>query len=397
MSACHLPERGPFDFGAPYGTTGIRLTNVDDGPVLPTGYAYWAAINAHTGQPALRAFVGTDRARGGQGPSLYTVDTSTLAVTPLGPLFPPDHALSWATGEGWYWSATDASILYVSDDEHLYRLNVDTHALTTVVDLTPFRWMGRYALRQWHTSHDGRVHSATVKAVVDDGAWPNIGTLVYREADCHPWAGAWVPKHGDLDESQIDPSGAWVLVKEDLDGLDSEDNRMIRVADGIERTLMDRDGAAGHSDCGYGYMVAADNWHPAPAAWRLWMFDDALDPQGRLVYSSPWETQVQHVSHCNARPGSPDEQWVLGSGAARSGSAAGNELIVIPLDGSMQGRAIAPTLVDLDAPGGGTDDYNKLPRCNLDPTGEFALWTSNHGSDRLDAFLVKVPAPERSP
>jgi hypothetical protein len=353
----------------------------------PTGMAYWQAINAHADRAVLYAFVGIDRARGGAGPSWYAVDKTTLAVTPQGALFAPEHPLSWSTAEGWYWSAINPHVLYCADDEHLYRYHVGTGALTTVVDLTPFRWMGRYALRQWHTSHDGQTHSATVLSVVDDGPWPKIGTLVYREAECHPWAGAWYPKAGvgDLDESQIDQSGDWLLIKQDLDGQDGEDNRIIRLDAAVpEWTLMDRDGAAGHSDNGWGYMVAADNWHSAPAAWRLWMFD-ALVPSGRLVDTRPWERQVKHVSHCNAVPGTPETQWVLGSTDA--------ELVRIPLDGSLDCPAICPTLVDLNASGGGYggDPYNKLPKANLDPYGTFALWTSNHGSDRLDAFLVQIP------
>ena len=34
----------------------------------------------------------------------------------------------------------------------------------------------------------------------------------------------------------------------------------------------------------------------------------------------------------------------------------------------------------------------KLPKGNLDVTGRYFLWTTNLGGDRLDAFLVKVPA-----
>ena len=81
---------------------------------------------------------------------------------------------------------------------------------------------------------------------------------------------------------------------------------------------------------------------------------------------------------------------MLGSGATGSGRRA-NALVVVPLDGSIR-AAVAPTLVDLDARGGGSDDYSKLPKANVDPAGAYALWTSNHGSDRLDAFLVKIPA-----
>jgi hypothetical protein len=382
-----LPERGPFTFPAPYNTTGVRLTNGSDmggqDALIPTGYAYWNCINAHAGRPVLHVML----AIRGQGPCLYQVDKATLTVHPLGPIFAPAHSLASATGEGWYWSLTDPDILYASDLEHLYRYHVSTTELETVIDVREIPSRTEEILWQWHTAADDRTHSATVKAG-ESGDWKPIGTIVFREGS--PWA--WYPRLGDLDESQISKSGAWLLIKEQLDAQGGEDNRIIRVADNHERRILDPEGAAGHSDNGYNYMVAADNYHDQPAAWRVWAFDESMGPQGRLVDTRPWEVQIQHVSHCNARPeGGPDGQWVLGSGAARSGSAAGNELVLIPLDGSLRSRAIAPTMVNLDSPGGGTDDYSKLPRANLDPHGEYALWTSNHGSDRLDAFLVKIP------
>ena len=51
---------------------------------------------------------------------------------------------------------------------------------------------------------------------------------------------------------------------------------------------------------------------------------------------------------------------------------------------------VAPVMTNLDAAGGG-DDYSKLPKGNLDRTGQYFIWTSNAGGNRLDAFIVKVP------
>src|SRR5439155_1581860 len=36
--------------------------------------------------------------------------------------------------------------------------------------------------------------------------------------------------------------------------------------------------------------------------------------------------------------------------------------------------------------------YVKDPKGNLDVTGQYFIWTSNVGSNRLDAFIVKVPS-----
>ena len=47
-------------------------------------------------------------------------------------------------------------------------------------------------------------------------------------------------------------------------------------------------------------MIAADNWQPE-ATWRVWRFGE--ERQGDIVLQTPWDEQVIHVSHCNARPG----------------------------------------------------------------------------------------------
>jgi hypothetical protein len=295
-------------------------------------------------------------------------------------------------GHGEGWSATDPRLLYVSDLEHLWRLNVITREMEVVIDLTPpaLKALG-CVLWQFHTSHNGQRHSATVKRIADD--YRPIGCLVVREAGgAQPWS--WYPARGAYDEAQVDQSGEWLLLKENVDGQDGEDNRIIRLADGHERVLLDRDGAAGHSDNGFGYMVAADNWNDKPNALRLWMLDGS-EPQGRVVYYSPtWEIELNHMSHGHARPAPPDGQWVVGSGATRAVGPRANEIVAFPLDGSLQVLVLAPTLVDLDAPGGG-DDYGKFPKANVDAAGEYVLWTSNHGSDRLDGPSSASRAPRR--
>src|SRR5215831_1427490 len=98
-----VPDRGVFQMPAPWLTTAIRVTNGDDmggaDALWYTGYSYWQALNAHTRDEVMLVFLSTDRQRGGQGPSLWSIDKRTNQVTPLGPVFLPEHPLSWATGE----------------------------------------------------------------------------------------------------------------------------------------------------------------------------------------------------------------------------------------------------------------------------------------------------------
>ena len=56
-------------------------------------------------------------------------------------------------------------------------------------------------------------------------------------------------------------------------------------------------------------------------------------------------------------------------------------------------------MTDLDAAGGrdtNGDDYEQTPKGNLDVTGRYFLWTTNLGGNRLDAFLVQIPAERLS-
>src|SRR5262245_37308700 len=113
-----LPERGAFTFPAPYNTTAIRLTNPgdcdDSDCVNSVGYSYWRNINNHVGSDTMLIFLTLDRNRGGGGPNLFSYNKNTDVVTNLGPLFDGASRFSWATGEGWYFSATQPTMLYVN-------------------------------------------------------------------------------------------------------------------------------------------------------------------------------------------------------------------------------------------------------------------------------------------
>jgi hypothetical protein len=163
---------------------------------------------------------------------------------------------------------------------------------------------------------------------------------------------------------------------------------------GAQTVLLDQNGAAGHSDNGYGYMVYADNWNNLPNAIRVFQFGtDQL--QAPLVYNNiDWSVAAPaHVSHSNAKPGTPiAQQYACGSGANRINSNRANEILCFRLDTSLDVLVVAPVMTDLDASGGGSDAYSKLPKGNLDPTGQYFIWTTNMGGSRQDAFVVKVPS-----
>jgi len=384
-----LPQRGRFNFPAPYHTEGVRLTNGGDcgnqDCVNYLGYSYWRNINNHVGEESMLILVTMDRHRGGAGPSLIAYNKITDEVLNLGPVLDDSHPLSWATGEGWYFSAIDPYTVYMNSDSRLLRYDVVTEQSETVFDLNSLLGSGYY-IWQVHSSANDKVHSGTVR---DSSNYAMLGCIVYlEETGQHKY----YLSQGNFDECQIDKSGEWLLIKEDLDGKDGEDNRIINVVTGHERILLDRDGAAGHSDMGFGYMIAADNFANDANTQKVWDFTaDVLD--GIKVYhNADWNVSAPaHVSHSNAIPGvAAANQFACGSSVNRANSAHANEVICFRLGASDEALVVAPVMTNLNAAGGG-DDYAKSPKGNLDVTGQYFIWTSNMGGSRLDAFLVKVP------
>lgn len=396
-SASFIPVRGPFTFPSPYNTEAVRLTtDADCGGrdcVKGVGYSYWANINNHIGSDTMLIFLGLDRRYGGAGPSLFSVNKVSGETRNLGPLFPASSPYSWSSGEGWYFSHTRPYTLYMNFGSRLMRYDVRTGALETVFDISTTFGSGRYVW-QVHTSDDDRVHSATVR--VTDTYEP-LGCVAYRE-DSAQWY--FAARVGEYDECQVDKSGRWLVIKENVDGRNREDNRVIDLETGGERVLLDENGAGGHLDLGYGYMVAFDNFHLRPGAVRTWRFDMDLQGgqpapvsgQGTLNYHLTDWIAGGHIAHGNAEPEiDPERQTACTSNASRHNLARVNEIVCYRLDGSLDALVVAPTLSDLDADGGGSLDYSKLPKGNLDLTGRYFIWTSNAGTGRLDAFLVHVP------
>lgn len=402
--AAPTPARGPFTFPAPYNTAGIRLTVPEDcggqDCVRPVGYSYWNNINNHVGRRTMLVFLGLDRRRGGPGPSLFSVDKETGETKNLGPLFPPSSPFSWNSGEGWYFSSTRPDALYMHGGPRLLRYDVQTHVFETVFDVTPAFGPNRY-IWQAHSSADDRVHSATLR---NSTTYASLGCVAYRE-DVGRWY--FAPSRGGFDECQVDKSGRWLVIKENVDGRYGEDNRIIDLETGEERVLLDEKGAAGHSDLGFGYMVALDNFNRKPGAVRTWRFDRSLDAgepttisgQGTVSYhQTEWGTSTGHIALGNAQAGvDPERQVVCSSYASRTGAPRQHEIVCYRLDGSLDVLVVAPTMSDLDAPGGGSQDYDKLPKGNIDVTGEYFVWTANAGTNRLDAYIVRIPAQLLAP
>ena len=393
-----MPQRGAFTFPSPYSTSGIRLTNASDcggqDCVLSVGYSYWSNINNHAGSDTMLIFLGLERRRGGGGPTLFSFNKRTGETQNRGPLFSPDSPYSWATGEGWYFSASQPTTLYMNDGPRMLRYDVVSHAMSEVYNVQTLLGAGR-VIWQMHSSNDDHVHSATVK---DSGTYKELGCIAFD--DRRPNLPTFVGAKGDYDECQIDKSGRYLVIKENVDGRNGEDNRIINLQTGAETLFLDENGAAGHSDLGYGYMVAEDNFNAMPGAVRVWQLGQDLSGsntghvagQGTLVYElSSWSTGIGHIAHGNSANAPSAGQMACVSNASRNNLPRVNEIVCFRLDGSMQALVVAPNMTDLNASGGGSDDYWKIPSGNIDVTGEYFIWTANMGTSRQDAFIVRIP------
>jgi hypothetical protein len=372
-----MPARGAFRFPAPYGTTAFRITNESDGEVLPRSYSYWRQTNNHAGSDRMLVFAGIR----GAGPTLFSLHKGSGEVEKIGPLF-TGTPLEGATGEGMYFSAVDPHVIYCNVGSTLMRYDVTTRALTPVYDASEHLHR-RVRLWQMHTAYDDRTHSATVR---DAETGADLGACVFSEGRGRF---SLFERKGDYDECQIDKSGRWLLIKENVDGRNGEDNRIIDVETLAERTFLDEAGAAGHSDNGFGYVVSEDNWHAKAAAVRLWNLADlAAPPSGLLVYhSTEWGAGVGHVSHANAHATLPiAQQWAWVSNAtANAAVPRANEIITFPLDGSLRVVVVAPNMVRLSG-----DLYDDLPKGNCDLTGEYFAWVGSPDG-RRDLFVVRLP------
>jgi len=404
---------GAFTFPAPYNTDAIRLTNSTDcvegqDCLWYSGYSYWRNINNHVNSADMYIFLGTDRHRGGAGPGLVKYNKVTDQVQNVGPLFDAASPYGYSTGEGWYFSGTQATRLYTwlvgSPLLRRYDVVLKQFERVPAMDLSQCRRpricpsTAAY-LTQPHSSDDDRVHSATVQNV----DWQRIGCVVYQAAQRR--FRYYAPPAGyDLDECHVDKSGRWLmLIETRADG--ARRNRVVNLRRGTITAIDATDGGLGHLDMGFGYAVGADTFSALPNATILLKFPvtSTTRPVGPVLhFNKRWDmAAANHIAHGNARAGvAPEWQYACGSNATRVPDMA-DEIVCFPLDpahnadGSLEVLVVAPVMTDLDAAGGRDDDgddYEQTPKGNLDVTGRYFLWTTNLGGDRLDAFLVKIPA-----
>jgi hypothetical protein len=408
--------KGTFTFPSPYNTEAVRLTNASDCAggqdcLWYVGYSYWRNINNHVNSPLMYIFLSFDKSLGGGGPTLLSYNKADDTVQNHGALFAANSAYSNSTAEGWYFSATQATKLYVYliGGNALRRYDVLTRQFdaSPALDLNQCKAArvcpsGSAFIFQPHSSDNDQVHSATVQ----NTAFERLGCVVYRTAgkfSFYKTRSGWA-----LDECNLDKSGRWLILLESTRS-GSLNNRVVDLNTNKITTIQDVEGALGHLDMGYGYAVGADNWNQFPNATILLKFPVASTqrPIGPVVhYNKRWDiVAANHIAHGNAAAGPSQSQYACGSNASRVVDMA-DEIVCFPLDpnrnadGSLDVLVVGQVMTNLDAQGGRDadgDDYEQTPKGNLDVTGRFFIWTTNVGGDRLDAFIVKVPGEKLAP
>ena len=404
-SQVSLPSaRGSFTFPAPYNTHGVRVTVPADcggQDCLDMTYNYWKNMSNSAGSDTMYVFVGLNKARGGQGPTLFQYTKSTGALTEVGPLFAATDPLSDKSTEGWYFSYGMPTKIYLQETSKLERYDVVSHTKETVFD-TSAQYPGT-VIHQTNSSNDDDVHSATLENAT---TFAVEGCIAYKVSTQHFY---FFAANGKFDECQIDKSGRYLEIKEKLpqDTCAScdEDDVIEDLQTGTQQVLLDKDGAGGHSDLGYGYMVASDNWNTQSNAWRVWQFGQTSLTGNLVYYGGTWGIFApSHISWANASATAPmSQQYVCGAAAVASTSQRDNDVQCFTLGSSsptsttgLQSLIVAPVMTSVTATGGSGAcpsclSYGQDPKGNLDPTGQYYFWVSNMGGSRMEAFMVQVP------
>lgn len=313
-----VPQPAPSPVPPPVSVGSVRLIEVARDNFVPRMYSYWP--NAWVNGMVVHVFAGHTDGR----PRFFRVsleDGASLPWTPHGNM--PNSG----TTEGWYWDA--AGWIYHVAGSTLRRVSPFGGQVETIFDVVDSH--PGCDLWQPHSSDDGRVHSATVRRIVSDGAYPKIGTVAFRNGRQD-----FYPAQGVLDESQVTSDGKFLVIKED------DDNRVINLETRETRLLKDADGAVGHSDVGPSFVVGEDNHRGACVFWDLTL---PLVPERKRVLFDTWN--MGHVSYR----------------AGRLLNSSPTHLNLVALDGS----GVMPLV---EHGNGGS------PSANLSPCGRVACYIS---------------------
>jgi hypothetical protein len=327
--------------GIPYRL--FRLTLPSEN-VRPVGMSYWPNINYHQGRSEFLVYVAIDDVI-----HVFSVNKGDGGISLRA-------RLPWtSTGEGVAWALRDPDVLYVPTWQGIYAYNVATGASSALLEIAS-------GLKQAHASVDAQVWSFTL----------NGQPAVFRNGNVQSFPAS------DYDECQVDKSGRWLLIKAGADNLVKD------LETGSEWSILDKDGAVGHSDMGFGYVVGEDDQVDPGGCFRLWTFTPTGPVKGMVLYcTGDWRPLTRYVSHCCAAPGDVNGQRLLFSNH-ESGLT-----LVTPGNAPV---SICPSLTQIFGAAGSDQAYWEMTRANLCPVGNYACFSGNHGNaGNTDIFVVELP------
>lgn len=80
-----------------------------------------------------------------------------------------------------------------------------------------------------------------------------------------------------MDECQIDKSGRYLLIKANTDAANDVEGIFVDLETGNYVTMMDQNGAPGHSDNGYNTVVSVDNWADVDCRFYRYDFQEIIN------------------------------------------------------------------------------------------------------------------------
>lgn len=366
-----LPRAGGTFVDPVFGTTIMRVTDENDGPLNTTNYSYWHSLNKNSTRLYIVA---------GNSPTLYAFDPVNFRISGKRPLYinrPPVG--SSPDAEDSIWSGVDPDVMYGHDGLRIWAYNVASNSYTLVKDLSgqlPAGW-----LWQMSKSADDNVFGFTVK----NSSGATTGYCSWRRDNNSLYLVNNLP---GLDEVQVDKTGQWLVVKTGKSGAGAVRVQVVNLQTRAVQDLVDGtpDYAPGHSDNGAGSLVGYDNWlnrvtyRRASSAHQLY---SALD------LGNDWSIGF-HLSMLE-----DDDAWALMStyvgNSLPSSGLFKNELLLVATDGSKRVRRIAHTHSVYR-------EYWDTPRATISRDGRFAVFTSNWGTTaRRDVFIVWISGSSSAP
>ena len=332
----------PFDSTIPYSMV-IKIPHT--GSLRPIGMSYWRNINFHKHDPFLKVLLSINDQL-----TIFTLSKYNLEVINVTPL--EFHH----TGEGCFWSVQNSNLLYIPLGNEMLAVDVTTGEKEII-----FKLPTNEIIWQAHTGFYENTWSCSVK---DANSYQIKHWLIFKNNIYKPYDIV-----GEPDECQIDKSEDWFLIKED------NLNRIFNIKDNRNYTILNEEGALGHSDMCFNGALGEDDYNNEPGALVYWNFETM---EKKLIYSTGiWN--MGYFSFTNAIPNLPIEKQ-------KGLITTPNELVSVGLDAWGAGMEVCPIIPwNKDTP------YDHRPKANLCPLGNYACWTEFE-NEQLVAKIVRVPS-----